>query len=68
MGRTRLEETERDLLALREELDPSVDLFVGGGAASLLDASTFPKGVRVHDGLDALPAPPWIATGRSPSR
>jgi DNA-binding transcriptional MerR regulator/methylmalonyl-CoA mutase cobalamin-binding subunit len=56
--REHLDETQRALSSLRDQLDPSVALLVGGGAAPLLDASGLPDGIWIHDGLGDLPAPP----------
>lgn len=58
--RERLDETAQTLAALRSELDPGVELFVGGAAAGLLEAGALPAGIWLHDGLEDVPAPPVI--------
>jgi methanogenic corrinoid protein MtbC1 len=52
--REELETTTKDLLELRELLDPRVDLLVGGRGAEMLDADRLPKGVVVFQGLEGL--------------
>lgn len=42
---------------LREALDASVALLIGGGGTQLLDGAELPTGVRVHDDLSGVPAP-----------
>jgi DNA-binding transcriptional MerR regulator/methylmalonyl-CoA mutase cobalamin-binding subunit len=59
--REHLDETQRAIIALRDQLDPSVALLIGGRAASLLAANSLPSGVWVHDGLGDLPFPPSVA-------
>ncbi len=59
--RDHLDETQRAITSLRNTLDPSIALLVGGRAASLIDAASLPDGIWIHDGLEQLPTPP---TGR----
>ena len=54
VGRDRLAETVHSLTALRELLNPSIALLVGGRSASLLDAGRLPSGVDVVDSLESL--------------
>lgn len=56
--REHLDETQRAIIELRDQLDPSVALLIGGRAAPLLAATSLPSGVWVHDGLADLPFPP----------
>jgi DNA-binding transcriptional MerR regulator/methylmalonyl-CoA mutase cobalamin-binding subunit len=42
------------LRVLRELMDPSILLVVGGGGAALLDPAALPEGVRILDGLAGL--------------
>ena len=51
-----VDETQRAVIKLRDHLDPSIALLIGGRAAPLLAA--LPSGIWVHDGLGDLPAPP----------
>ena len=53
-----IDETQRALTSLRQQLDPSVALLVGGRATSLLDVRVLPDGIWIQDGLEDLPAPP----------
>lgn len=52
--REEIERSTEDLVQLREQLDPAVDLLVGGRGAQLLDEASLPKGVAVFDGLEGL--------------
>ena len=47
-------ETDRAIRALRKDLDPSIDLVVGGRASQSLIAESLPPGVHVLDGLSGL--------------
>jgi DNA-binding transcriptional MerR regulator/methylmalonyl-CoA mutase cobalamin-binding subunit len=58
VSRERIDEDQRALASLREQLDPSVALLVGGRATSLLDRTLLPDGIWIQDGLESLPAPP----------
>ena len=53
-----LDETQRAIIELRQQLDPSIALLIGGRAAPLLSANALPGGIWLHDGLEDLPAPP----------
>jgi methanogenic corrinoid protein MtbC1 len=50
-------ETEQTLIALRELLDPDIEVIVGGAAARLLRRNRLPSGIGVFEGLDGFAAP-----------
>lgn len=52
--REEIERTTEDLVQLRKQLDPAIDLLIGGRGAQLLDEASLPKGVAVFDGLEGL--------------
>lgn len=49
-----IERTTRDLSELRELLDSSIDVLVGGRGAQLLDRHDLPAGISIFEGLEGL--------------
>jgi DNA-binding transcriptional MerR regulator len=69
VGRDDPHQTLLSLIALRNRLDPDLDIFVGGRGSALIDARRLPKGVVVLEGLEGLPQhrPSGRALGAGPS-
>lgn len=54
VDRDHLDDAVRGLESLRELLSPTVDLLVGGGGASMIEADRLPRGVRLVAGLEGF--------------
>lgn len=54
VGRDDPDQTLRSLIDLRKQLDPDLDILVGGRGSALLDDKRLPNGVFVIDGLEGL--------------
>ncbi len=54
VGRDDPHRTLVSLIALRERLDPALDILVGGRGSALIDAQELPNGVIVIEGLEGL--------------
>ncbi len=54
VGRDDPDRTLRSLIDLRKQLDPDLDILVGGRGSALIDAKRLPNGVIVIEGLEGL--------------